>query len=60
MVNAVQDIGGGCGEEAERVIKNAPDFIPGMQEGKPVYIRMILPVTFKLSANPPKKKKKRD
>lgn len=55
-VNAVKNIGGGCDEEAVRVIKNAPDFYPGMQDGKPVYVKMILPINFKLSGNSPKKK----
>lgn len=58
-VNAVKGIGGGCDKEAVRVIQNAPNFIPGMQEGKPVYVRMILPLTFKLSEKQKKKKRNR-
>ncbi|MCB0497010.1 MAG: energy transducer TonB [Cyclobacteriaceae bacterium] len=56
-VNVINRIGGGCDEEAIRVVKNSSRFTPGLQEGKPVYVRMVLPLTFKLS-NPPKKKKK--
>ena len=51
-VNAVEKIGYGCDEEAERVIRNAPQFKPGTQDGNPVYVRMVLPVIFKLSAIP--------
>ncbi|MEQ9577833.1 MAG: energy transducer TonB [Marinoscillum sp.] len=58
-VNAVKGIGGGCDEEAVRVIANAPDFIPGKQEGEPVYVRMVMPVIFKLAGKPSKKKKKK-
>jgi len=48
-VRAVKGIGAGCDEEAVRVIKNAPDWSPGKQRGRPVKVRMILPITFKLS-----------
>lgn len=58
-VNAFKAIGGGCEEEAVRVVKSLPNFSPGMQDGKPVYVRMILPMTFKLSGAPEKKKKKK-
>lgn len=48
-VNAIKGIGGGCDEEAVRVIKNAPQWRPGKQRGRPVKVRMIIPITFKLS-----------
>ena len=41
-------IGAGCDEEAVRVVKNAPKWSPGKQRGKPVRVRMVLPITFKL------------
>ena len=47
-VQAVKGIGAGCDEEAVRVIKNAPKWKPGKQRGRPVKVRMILPITFKL------------
>ncbi|WP_420582411.1 energy transducer TonB [Reichenbachiella sp.] len=47
-VHAVKGIGGGCDEEAVRVIQNSPDWSPGKQRGRPVKVRMILPITFKL------------
>ncbi|MGL1889444.1 MAG: energy transducer TonB [Reichenbachiella sp.] len=48
-VVAVKGIGAGCDEEAVRIIKNAPDWNPGRQRGRPVSVRMILPITFKLA-----------
>lgn len=48
-VKAVKGIGGGCDEEAVRVIKTSPKWKPGKQRGRPVKVRMILPVQFKLS-----------
>ena len=44
-----RDIGAGCGEEAVRVIKMMPKWIPGKQRGKTVRTQFILPVSFKLS-----------
>ena len=47
--SVLEDIGGGCGEEAIRVIKAMPKWKPGMQKGKPVRVRYTLPVTFRLA-----------
>jgi protein TonB len=47
-VKAIKGIGAGCDEEAKRVIQNAPKWNPGKQRGRPVKVRMILPITFKL------------
>jgi protein TonB len=47
-VQAIKGIGAGCDEEAIRVLKNAPKWSPGKQRGRPVKVRMILPITFKL------------
>ena len=43
----VRGIGGGCDEEAVRVISQAR-FRPGKQRGKPVKVKMSLPITFRL------------
>lgn len=43
----VRGIGGGCDKEALRVVRNA-NFRPGMQRGKPVPVRMSLPIVFQL------------
>jgi periplasmic protein TonB len=47
-VKAVKGIGGGCDEEAVRVISNSPKWQPGLQDGKAVNVKMMLPITFKL------------
>ncbi len=47
-VKAVKGIGAGCDQEAERVLMNAPRFNPGREGGKPVKVKMVLPVIFKL------------
>lgn len=43
----VRGIGGGCDKEALRVVR-AAEFSPGMQRGKPVPVRMSVPIVFKL------------
>lgn len=48
-VKAIKGIGAGCDEEAVRVIEEAPKWKPGKQRGRPVRVRMILPITFKLA-----------
>jgi protein TonB len=40
-------IGGGCDEEALRAVR-AAKFTPGKQRGKPVRVKMSLPITFRL------------
>ena len=47
-VQAIKGIGAGCDEEAVRVISKAKKWSPGKQRGRPVRVRMILPITFKL------------
>ena len=42
-------IGGGCDEEAIRVVKKMPAWKPGKQNGQPVMVYFTLPVLFKLS-----------
>lgn len=47
-VQSVKGIGGGCDEEAVRVIRESLPWNPGQQTGIKVNVRMILPITFKL------------
>jgi TonB family protein len=49
--NAVvkKGIGSGCDEEAIRVVNMMPAWIPGMQNGQAVRVKMTLPVVFQLS-----------
>ncbi len=43
-----RDIGGGCGEEALRVVNSMPDWNPGKQRGKAVRVKYNLPVFYKM------------
>ncbi|EMS34188.1 Ferric siderophore transport system, periplasmic binding protein TonB [Mariniradius saccharolyticus AK6] len=47
-VELLRGIGGGCDEEALRVVSGAPKWTPGKQRGRPVRVRMRLPIRFKL------------
>lgn len=52
-VEVLRDIGGGCGEEAKRVIESMNNltqkWIPGSQNGKNVNVWFTIPVIFKLN-----------
>ena len=48
-VKVLRGIGGGCDEEAVRVIKAMPKWKPGMQKGKPVRVNYQIPINFKLA-----------
>lgn len=48
-VKVVKGIGAGCDEEAVRVVKGSPNWKPGKQRGRPVKVKMTVPVFFKLS-----------
>lgn len=54
--NVLRGIGGGCDEEALRVVNSMPNWTPGTQDGKPVKVQYNLPIRFTL--NEPKKPKK--
>ena len=41
--------GQGLDEEAVKIVKQMPNWKPGMVKGKPVKTRLLLPVTFKLA-----------
>lgn len=47
-VNVLRGIGGGCDEEAVRVVKQMPAWKPGKQRNKPVRVHFTLPVRFTL------------
>lgn len=49
-VEILRGIGGGCDEEALRVVRNAPDWEPGTQRDRKVNVKMRVPIRFKLSA----------
>jgi len=60
-IKVIHGIGGGCDEEAVRVVKGMPNWIPGTQRGKPVRVQFNLPIRFVLHDLPatdsPKKNK---
>lgn len=45
-LEVIKGIGMGCDEEALRVLKQSPAWNPGKQRGKPVKVRMVLPIQF--------------
>ncbi len=47
-VKILRGIGGGCDEEAMRVVQNMPKWIPGKQKGKAVRVAYNLPIKFAL------------
>ena len=47
-VEVLRGVGGGCTEEAKRVIKSLPRFKPGKQNGRPVPVYYNVPVNFNL------------
>ncbi len=47
-VSLLKDIGGGCGEEALRVVKAMPKWNPGKQNGTAARVQYQLPVKFSL------------
>lgn len=48
-VNVLKGIGGGCDEEAARVVKMMPKWKPGTIDGKKVRVKYTLPISFKLN-----------
>ncbi|MBR1514109.1 MAG: TonB family protein [Bacteroidales bacterium] len=54
-VKVLRGIGGGCDEEAVRVIKALPKWTPGKKDGKPARVSYQIPINFKLTEQQPKK-----
>ncbi|WP_395810114.1 energy transducer TonB [Daejeonella sp.] len=48
-IKVLRGIGGGCDEEAARVLKNAPAWKPGIQNGRPVRVAYTMPIFFQLA-----------
>ena len=48
----LRDIGGGCGEEAIRMVMTMPKWEPGKQSGVPVRVQFNLPVRFEIPKVP--------
>jgi periplasmic protein TonB len=47
-ITVLKAIGSGCEEEALRVIRSMPNWIPGKQNGLPVRVKLTLPIKFTL------------
>ncbi len=47
-IKCVQDIGGGCGDEAARLVRRMPAWIPGVYQKRPVKFRLRMPIEFRL------------
>lgn len=56
-VKCIRGIGGGCDEEAIRVVSAMPNWTPGYQRGKPVRVQFTLPIRFVLQDDPVDTKK---
>ena len=48
-VEVIRSIGGGCDEEAVRLVQNMPKFKPGKMNGYPVRVQYTVPVKFMLN-----------
>ena len=48
QVRVLRDIGGGCGDEAKRIIEEMPTWQAAIFKGKQVYTQFTLPITFGL------------
>lgn len=47
-VRVVRGVGGGCDEEALRVLRASPQWSPGLVENKPVRVQYSVPISFTL------------
>lgn len=54
-ITVLEDPGGGCGEEAKRVISLLPRFTPGRHKGRRVRIKYSIPINFHLRSSAPAK-----
>ena len=48
-VKTIRGISADCDKEAMRVVSMMPPWRPGKQNGKPVFVRFVLPIKFKLN-----------
>ncbi|WKZ67240.1 MAG: energy transducer TonB [Flavobacteriales bacterium] len=50
-VKTLRGIGGGCDEEAVRVVRGMPNWKPGKQRGEAVRVKYNLPIRYKLTGS---------
>lgn len=48
-IKVLRDIGYSCGEEALRVLKTSPKWVPGIQDGKAVRVAYTCPIAFNIA-----------
>jgi protein TonB len=48
-IRILKGIGSGCDEEVLRIMNKAPKWNPGKQRGKPVRVKQVLPIEFRLN-----------
>ena len=48
-IHIIRNLGGGTDEEAVRVLKASPPWLPGIQNGRQVRVKYNIPISFKLS-----------
>ncbi len=54
-ITVVKGIGGGCDEEAKRVISLMSKWTPAIQDGKPVSFKYTMPILFSIEGKPLRK-----
>jgi protein TonB len=47
-ISVIRSIGGGCDEEAVRVLKSMPKWTPGRNNNRAVNVMFTLPINFRL------------
>ncbi len=52
-IHALKGLGGGCDEEAIKVMQGSPNWIPAKQRGMNVRQRMVMPINFSLGSGNP-------
>jgi TonB family protein len=50
-LHVIRGIGGGCDEEAMRVIKLSSPWVPGTQYGMPMRVKYTIPISFTMVTN---------
>lgn len=59
-IKVERKLGAGTDEEAVRVLKESPKWIPGIQDNKIVRVKFNIPMNFSLTSNDPAKKETKD
>ena len=50
LLSVKGEVGGGCKEEAVRIVSLMPHWLPALRESEPVRCRVRIPITFKMSS----------